>query len=555
MLVADTLPAHHTEILAQLHTQQTCVRQIFDGHTGAIEVATEVTGSNAAADLFQLRQQLFCDLAFGFELRDRRLTVSSSLSGIFLVSHGHFPMGSEDGPHRACRADAAGKGASPTSSGAPRLVLAPAELENHIDSDLSCRYCNFNCGHARFCQRAFEGFEFQQLAKVITTELGVRCVVPLFVRPWVATLEVENALLVFLSASRSADVRPLVLSDKPLLDVELFAMIHQLLDLSTGKLDFLSSHLFLQGMLFIEIRYGYPMAVICVSVATFFRSFEPCKSSWVESGRGIQMNARDMERGDGVSIPEGAVSGVVRSFVESKAYGFIDGDDGESYFVHIKEVQGGVALVTGQQVSFIPKPSPKGSKATQVIAGQAPTLIYVEPDKFMVSKSPVPNGLEVIVVVGKGWAESNDPHRAREDLIQLAKSYGANAIINNNLERYTQQQACSNYKFTMHRQHGEFAVVKRVGSSSDPVVIEDARQQMQAIKDWWEQKNPPAPETDVEAEPREPLSLTSLVPPAKVKFVAVLLWSWTCTIGKILWLTGRHVAKKGIAKLRRPQNT
>lgn len=254
-----------------------------------------------------------------------------------------------------------------------------------------------------------------------------------------------------------------------------------------------------------------------------------------------------------MSIPEGAASGVVRSFVESKAYGFIDGDDGESYFVHIKEVQGGVPLVTGQQVWFIPKPAPKGSKATQVVAGQAPTLIYIEPDNFIVSKAPVPNGVEVIVVVGNGWAESNDPHRAREDLIQLAKSYGANAIINNNLERYTQQQTCSNYKFTMHRQHGDFAVVKRVGSSSDPAVIEAAQQQMQALIDWWEQKNPPVPE--ISAEPREPVSLSTLVPPAKVKFVAVLLWSWSCTVVKIMWLIGRHFAKKGIAKFRGAQNS
>jgi cold shock CspA family protein len=262
-----------------------------------------------------------------------------------------------------------------------------------------------------------------------------------------------------------------------------------------------------------------------------------------------------MERGEGVSTSAGCIGGVVRSFVELKAYGFIDGYDGVSYFVHIKDVQGGEALVNGQHVTFVPKPSPKGSKATQVIPGQAPTLIYEEPSTFIVTKFAKPNGVDVVLIVGNGWAESNDPNRAREDLIQLAKSYGGNAIINMQQERYTKQQACSNYKFTMFRQHGEFAVVKVVSSSSDPAVIEAAQQRMQDLNDWWNLRSPPVEEPATEAEPREPASLSTLVPPAKVKFVALMVWSWTCTIGKILWLTGLHFAKKGLAKYRSLQKT
>lgn len=83
--------------------------------------------------------------------------------------------------------------------------------------------------------------------------------------------------------------------------------------------------------------------------------------SFPHLSRYIQLNACDMQRSNGVSIPEGAVSGVVRSFVESKTYGFIDGDDGESYFVHIKEVQGGVfPWLPGSRFGSSLNPLPRG---------------------------------------------------------------------------------------------------------------------------------------------------------------------------------------------------
>lgn len=249
-----------------------------------------------------------------------------------------------------------------------------------------------------------------------------------------------------------------------------------------------------------------------------------------------------MEQREEGELPAGSIGGIVRSFVASKAYGFIAGDDGESYFVHLSEVQGGEPLITDQRVTFEPRPSPKGSKATKVIPGVGPTAIYVEPSHFLVTNAPQPLDVDVILVMRDGWAESNDPNRARQDLINLAKSWGANAIINTKMERYTKSQSCSNYKFTKHRFSGQFAVVKSVAYSSDPAVIAEAEQRMQALSDWWEQQNAPAAEPEL----RAPLSITQLVPPAKIKMVALVAWSWTCTIGKILYLAGAHLAKKAI---------
>ena len=71
------------------------------------------------------------------------------------------------------------------------------------------------------------------------------------------------------------------------------------------------------------------------------------------------------------------ISGVVRSFMTEKGFGFINGDDGRSYFVHIKNVEGG-ELVDGQTVVFEGRPGPKGYKALRVIPG-APRRLRVKP--------------------------------------------------------------------------------------------------------------------------------------------------------------------------------
>ena len=47
---------------------------------------------------------------------------------------------------------------------------------------------------------------------------------------------------------------------------------------------------------------------------------------------------------------------VVRSFMLEKGFGFIHGDDGRDYFVHVNEVSGG-ELVDGQRTPYITDPA------------------------------------------------------------------------------------------------------------------------------------------------------------------------------------------------------
>jgi cold shock CspA family protein len=226
-----------------------------------------------------------------------------------------------------------------------------------------------------------------------------------------------------------------------------------------------------------------------------------------------------------------SIKGVVTSFVQAKGYGFINGDDGERYFVHVNDVLGDQGLVTGHRVTFVPTPSPKGSKAKQVVPGLGPTPIYAEPDSFIWSKGGPPPGMEVVLTIGSGWGKSNDPNEARQNLTNQAREMGANAVLNVTMDKWTESQPFSNYCSTMHCFSAEFAVVKVISSSSDPEVIARAEQEMQALTDWW--NNLPVQPVRPDNPWAESAGETRLVDPAKVKLVLGLFKSWTWTFVRI----------------------
>ncbi|WP_371034721.1 cold-shock protein [Pseudomonas shirazica] len=239
------------------------------------------------------------------------------------------------------------------------------------------------------------------------------------------------------------------------------------------------------------------------------------------------------------NIAGGIIEGVVTSFVQVKGYGFINGDDGEHYFVHVSEVQGTQALVSGQRVTFVPTASPKGSKAKKVVPGLRPTPIHVEPDNFIWSKDGPPAGMEVVLITGTGWSKSNDPNEARQILADQAREFGANAVLHVTMDKWTEGQLLGNYCCTMHRFSGQFAVVKVVSSSSDPEVIARAERDMQALTDWWNNRpvQPENPWVQSAGEAR-------LVEPAKVKLVMGLIRSRTWTLLRILGLSVLNLGRQ-----------
>ncbi len=63
------------------------------------------------------------------------------------------------------------------------------------------------------------------------------------------------------------------------------------------------------------------------------------------------------------------MNGRVKAFDEGKGYGFIVGDNGKEYLVHLTAVKGNVQnLRAGSVVEFKPVDTPKGPQAVEVFS-------------------------------------------------------------------------------------------------------------------------------------------------------------------------------------------
>ena len=64
--------------------------------------------------------------------------------------------------------------------------------------------------------------------------------------------------------------------------------------------------------------------------------------------------------------------GIVKFFDAAKHFGFINGDDGKSYYVHATQVEQGVRIAEGDKVSFTPAQGDRGPRAEKVSKITAP---------------------------------------------------------------------------------------------------------------------------------------------------------------------------------------
>jgi cold shock CspA family protein/uncharacterized protein YbjQ (UPF0145 family) len=226
--------------------------------------------------------------------------------------------------------------------------------------------------------------------------------------------------------------------------------------------------------------------------------------------------------------------GHVRSYDQARRFGFIRGQDGHDYFFHIDDIHGPQTPALNQAVTFEPRAAPKGPRAGNVVLGAVPQRVLVNPDRFIMTREDSVRGYQTVAVRATGiWAESNDPNRAKDDLADLAKQWGANAVVNLQLEKYSKQDGpCSNYYYTMHRFYGDAVVVQRPSFTNDP-------NNFRGPQSWQSPGQHP------------PMHSTALVRPPMWIFLPVLLWGMTRTFVVIFGLVCLCLAMHAVPFLRR----
>jgi cold shock CspA family protein len=152
------------------------------------------------------------------------------------------------------------------------------------------------------------------------------------------------------------------------------------------------------------------------------------------------------------------MKGRVASYISNKKYGFITGEDGESYFLHYSNLSNKnheSRLSRGVVVNFEPTPVPKGLSASCV---DVPEVFFTtELVDFFMTKNSNPKFGQIEKKYTLRTRFIQNPNSAREFIKYLAIDSGCNAILNLTYETDTFSEG--NYQYTVFAFQGDFAVV------------------------------------------------------------------------------------------------
>lgn len=152
------------------------------------------------------------------------------------------------------------------------------------------------------------------------------------------------------------------------------------------------------------------------------------------------------------------MDGYIVSYVKEKKYGFVKGNDGESYFLHcsaLKNKDDEKLLIKGATVSFEQQPTPKGLSAIKVIV--IPSLKAMKLTPFFMTRNGNPKYGEIVVADSTQTKFYKNPEEAKYNLKLLTGAVGGNAILNLSVEKKTFTDG--NYQYTMHSYFGKIALV------------------------------------------------------------------------------------------------
>lgn len=169
------------------------------------------------------------------------------------------------------------------------------------------------------------------------------------------------------------------------------------------------------------------------------------------------------------------MQGTVRVFSAARGYGFIDGQDGRSYYAHRDAIAGGGPLVPGQAARFAAVATPQGWRARAIAPGPAPTLLYLPPAEWIVARAATVRGYVVAREAGTCAAWGRDLDAVRDRLCAEAASLGANAVLGLGRTQRRRGTWFSGYCWTEHELSGRAVILLRPVYTTDAALIARCR--------------------------------------------------------------------------------
>ena len=137
------------------------------------------------------------------------------------------------------------------------------------------------------------------------------------------------------------------------------------------------------------------------------------------------------------------MTGIIKTYLDEKNYGFIKGDDARDYFFHTSSIDRHDLhkVCEGALVSFDQKATPKGYSAIKISVGSA--VKYVLADTIYASKSDRVKGWDIIDL--SDWlvhgSSRHSPDEAKKDMLLGVDLVRANAALNMEYYKTTGSEA------------------------------------------------------------------------------------------------------------------
>jgi cold shock CspA family protein/uncharacterized protein YbjQ (UPF0145 family) len=160
------------------------------------------------------------------------------------------------------------------------------------------------------------------------------------------------------------------------------------------------------------------------------------------------------------------MKGIVKSYLPTKGYGYITGDDNKSYFFRAKSVRTDPRIIADNlPVHFEERATQQGYEAINVFCevGQDNAPLYDLPSRFHIYRDGfVKDGLEILEessweICASTTMSGESPEDAKDEMIARAKILGANSIIHSRYNKGTGMEGT--YRFRTHHFVGVPVVV------------------------------------------------------------------------------------------------